>query len=67
MLSVQLGSQTPFAGEVEIEVNDASNTAQLSSVPYAFHAQTVGQDNDTLKALSCASGQMAKWQSLGVC
>jgi len=50
VFSVQLGSQTPFAGEVdfsempqwlEIEVNSASRTVPLSSVPYAFHAQTV--------------------------
>ncbi len=69
VFSVQLGSQTPFAGEVdfsempqwlEIEVNGASRTVPLSSVPYAFHAQTVAQDNDTLSELSCANGQVAK-------
>jgi hypothetical protein len=67
VFSVQLGSETSLEDvdfsqphSLQIDVNDISQTVELSSVPYALHAKTVEYDSDTLKELTCASGQVAK-------
>ena len=68
VFSVLLGNQMSLADvdfsqvlRLHIEVNGISRTIPISSVPYAFPAKTVENDSDTLKALTCASGQVAEW------
>ncbi|MEK8019139.1 MAG: hypothetical protein VSS75_019895, partial [Candidatus Parabeggiatoa sp.] len=68
VFSVLLGNQVSLANvdfsrvlQLQIEVNDISRTIPISSVPYAFHANTVEHDSDTLKTLPCTSGQVAEW------
>jgi len=67
VFAVLLGNQTSLVGvdfnqasQLRIEVNGISKLVELSSVPAAILAQKVVQDSDTLKALGCASGQLAK-------
>ncbi len=66
VFSVLLGNQMSLANvdfsqvlQLHIEVNGISQTIPISSVPYAFHANTV--EHDTLNSLSCTSGQVAEW------
>ena len=66
VFSVLLGNQNSLANvdfsqvlNLQIEVNDISRTIPISSVPYAFHANTV--EHDTLNNLSCTTGQVAEW------
>ncbi len=66
VFSVLLGNQMSLANvdfsqvlQLHIEVNGISRTIPISSVPYAFHANTV--EHDTLNSLSCTSGQVAEW------
>jgi len=68
MFGVLLGSINAFGNQVnfsqmsqlQFNANGVSQTVDISSVPHAFHAETVGQT--TLDSLSCA-GQVsaAKW------
>ena len=68
VFSVMLGNQVSLANidfgqvlQLHIVVNGISQSIPISSVPYAFHAKTVEHDSDTLRALSCSSGQVAGW------
>ncbi len=68
VFSVVLGRQSSLAEidftqilQLHIEANGISQPIPISSVPYAFHANTVEHDSDTLKSLACTSGQVAEW------
>ncbi len=69
MFGVMLGSQTNLDGvdfsqmsQLQFKADGVSQTVNISSVPHAFHAKTVGQT--TLGSLSCG-GQVSATQWTG--